>query len=385
VPIEVNTGDTVVVKVTNGLAVPTSLHWHGMLQNGSYWFDGPTGATQCAIAPNETYTYKFSTAGQEGTYWWHGHCRTQYVDGLRGPFIIRNLKNPINKLYHNEQVIELTDWYHDQSEELLSWYLDGALPTSKPKPNPVMLNDNLLQPVPALYPPEMKPTDIDVEFRFSFDTKSASTSPTGIADRYQKAYPLIKHRNQNIVMGTSYVGPQVPTLVAVGANKIAPSMLPKTSNVVEIKRGQVVQLTIINVDAGEHPFHLHGHVFWVMASGIATKMSELPIKFPTNVNYLRRDTFAVPACPNDPFAKSCKNATDGSNDFQFGYAVIRYVSDNPGVWVFHCHIEWHIAAGLVMTFVEVANEIQDKGVAAATIQTCASLDKWVKNTGSTIL
>ncbi|KAJ3278626.1 ferroxidase fet3, partial [Blyttiomyces sp. JEL0837] len=26
--IEVNTGDTVVVKVTNGLNVPTSLHWH---------------------------------------------------------------------------------------------------------------------------------------------------------------------------------------------------------------------------------------------------------------------------------------------------------------------------------------------------------------------
>ena len=36
-----------------------------------------------------------------------------------------------------------------------------------------------------------------------------------------------------------------------------------------------------------------------------------------------------------------------------GHLVLRFRSDNPGVWVFHCHIEWHVQQGLLMTFVEV--------------------------------
>ena len=36
-----------------------------------------------------------------------------------------------------------------------------------------------------------------------------------------------------------------------------------------------------------------------------------------------------------------------------GHIVLRFRSDNPGVWLFHCHIEWHVDSGLVMTFVEV--------------------------------
>lgn len=31
---------------------------------------------------------------------------------------------------------------------------------------------------------------------------------------------------------------------------------------------------------------------------------------------------------------------------------------NPGIWLFHCHIEWHIEAGLVMTFVEDPIQMQ---------------------------
>jgi FtsP/CotA-like multicopper oxidase with cupredoxin domain len=28
-----------------------------------------------------------------------------------------------------------------------------------------------------------------------------------------------------------------------------------------------------------------------------------------------------------------------------GYTVIRFVADNPGVWFFHCHMDWHNIAG----------------------------------------
>lgn len=35
-----------------------------------------------------------------------------------------------------------------------------------------------------------------------------------------------------------------------------------------------------------------------------------------------------------------------------GWAHVRVASDNPGVWLMHCHIDWHMAAGLVLTVVE---------------------------------
>lgn len=34
------------------------------------------------------------------------------------------------------------------------------------------------------------------------------------------------------------------------------------------------------------------------------------------------------------------------------------VADFSGVWLFHCHIEWHVASGLIATFVEAPLELQ---------------------------
>lgn len=41
-----------------------------------------------------------------------------------------------------------------------------------------------------------------------------------------------------------------------------------------------------------------------------------------------------------------------------GYMVVQIDADNPGVWPFHCHIAWHVSAGLyinlmVMTFLSL--------------------------------
>lgn len=41
-----------------------------------------------------------------------------------------------------------------------------------------------------------------------------------------------------------------------------------------------------------------------------------------------------------------------------GHMVLRFVADNPGVWLFHCHIEWHIDQGLVATMIEAPLELQ---------------------------
>lgn len=41
-----------------------------------------------------------------------------------------------------------------------------------------------------------------------------------------------------------------------------------------------------------------------------------------------------------------------------GYLVLRFQSNNPGVWLFHCHIEWHVDQGLIATMIEAPLEIQ---------------------------
>jgi iron transport multicopper oxidase len=41
-----------------------------------------------------------------------------------------------------------------------------------------------------------------------------------------------------------------------------------------------------------------------------------------------------------------------------GYIVLRFRADNPGVWLFHCHIEWHVDQGLIATMIEAPLDIQ---------------------------
>jgi len=108
----VEAGDTVIVNVKNNMRVPTTIHFHGLLQKQTPEMDGVAGVTQCPIMPGQSFTYKFSTGDQIGTFWWHSHFHGQYMDGLRGPFIIKEKNKPANP----EVIIQLADWYHDSSD-----------------------------------------------------------------------------------------------------------------------------------------------------------------------------------------------------------------------------------------------------------------------------
>ncbi|SCU94029.1 LAMI_0E16424g1_1 [Lachancea mirantina] len=105
------------------------------------------------------------------------------------------------------------------------------------------------------------------------------------------------------------------------------------------QRGQIVDLIINNYDDGAHPFHMHGHKFWVLMVNDRGYFQEdfydqgsSPMNFQ---NPILRDTVSIPG---------------------FGYGVIRFVVDNPGVWPFHCHIGWHMESGLLLQI----NELQDE-------------------------
>jgi iron transport multicopper oxidase len=97
---------------------------------------------------------------------------------------------------------------------------------------------------------------------------------------------------------------------------------------------------LTGLDTGKHPFHLHGHNFQAIArsdedAGTFDSTNSTQTVYPPVP--MRRDTFVLRPS---------------------GYMVLRFKADNPGVWLFHCHIEWHIDQGLVATMVEAPLDIQ---------------------------
>jgi iron transport multicopper oxidase len=43
-----------------------------------------------------------------------------------------------------------------------------------------------------------------------------------------------------------------------------------------------------------------------------------------------------------------------------GFSIIRFRADNPGVWIFHCHIDWHLESGLAATFITAPDIAQQR-------------------------
>ncbi len=40
-----------------------------------------------------------------------------------------------------------------------------------------------------------------------------------------------------------------------------------------------------------------------------------------------------------------------------GWLVFAFMTDNPGAWLFHFHIDWHVAQGLSIQFSERVQDI----------------------------
>jgi FtsP/CotA-like multicopper oxidase with cupredoxin domain len=139
--IEANEGDTLVIEVDNQSDNATSIHFHGIYQNGTNFMDGTTGITQCPIAPNHKFRYNFTVSGQSGTYYYHGHQAVQASDGLVGPLVIhsKNEKKMQQIPYVTDRVVMLQDWYHDLSSGLLISALEPGSESS-PIPDGALMN-----------------------------------------------------------------------------------------------------------------------------------------------------------------------------------------------------------------------------------------------------
>ncbi|KAK1573184.1 multicopper oxidase-domain-containing protein [Colletotrichum navitas] len=107
--------DEVGIHVHNKLAYNgTSIHWHGIRQNQTMHMDGINGITQCPIAPQSHFVYKWN-ATQYGSSWYHSHYSVQYADGLQAPIEIHG---PTSFPYDEAiEPITVTDWANNSAFE----------------------------------------------------------------------------------------------------------------------------------------------------------------------------------------------------------------------------------------------------------------------------
>ncbi|KAH0465256.1 hypothetical protein IEQ34_005359 [Dendrobium chrysotoxum] len=110
----------------------------------------------------------------------------------------------------------------------------------------------------------------------------------------------------------------------------------KGTKVKRLKYNSTVEIVLQNtavLAAENHPLHLHGYNFYVVAQGFGNYKKKEAVKKYNLVNPQERNTIAVPVG---------------------GWAVIRFRADNPGIWIMHCHLDGHLSLGLAMAL-EVGN------------------------------
>ncbi|KAF2706997.1 multicopper oxidase [Pleomassaria siparia CBS 279.74] len=133
---------------------------------------------------------------------------------------------------------------------------------------------------------------------------------------------------------------------------------PTTYNLIELPNEGIWSYWIIQETAGTqvpipHPIHLHGHDFYVLGQGTGQfDMKNTPNTL-TYTNPPRRDTAILPGQ---------------------GWLAIAFPTDNPGAWLMHCHIAWHVADGLAVQFLEAKS--QTPAMPAGWETTCANYQKY---------
>jgi CopA family copper-resistance protein len=109
-------GDTVTLRVSNRLAVRSSIHWHGMIVPAD--MDGVPGLSFDGIPSGGSYTYRFKV-NQYGTYWYHSHSRFQEQTGLYGPIVIAR-RGGERQHTDRDYVVMLSDWTDTDPERIFA-------------------------------------------------------------------------------------------------------------------------------------------------------------------------------------------------------------------------------------------------------------------------
>ncbi len=399
--IRVLQGARVQRRLVNDLPEPTSVHWHGIRIDNA--MDGVSGLTQEAVAPGETFDYDF-IAPDAGTYWYHAHNRSwvQVARGLHGPLIVEEAEPPE---VDREETLVLDDWLLDPDTALIDESFDhpmrmshggriGNLVTTNGRFDlsiPVARHSRMrlrlinasnarifplqlaglrgwtvaldgmplatpepLEDVLVLAPAQRADLIVDVTteagetahlVRIGNDDRPASQVAfpvSGSTAQTPRAAPaalpsnpgdglgsLADARPLRLVMSGGAMGRMDSALLGgerLGFRELAAQgrfwafndMAEMTrAPLADLSLGEPVRLEIVNETAFPHAMHLHGIHFREIRDG----RSVGPM----------RDTLMVAAQET---------------------REIGFVADNPGDWLFHCHMLSHAESGM-MTWVRV--------------------------------
>ncbi|GAB7364083.1 hypothetical protein MBLNU230_g4635t1 [Neophaeotheca triangularis] len=465
-------GDDVVVNVKNSMQDNgTSIHWHGVRQYHTTGDDGVGGITECAIAPGDTKTYRF-TATQFGSSWYHSHFSSQYGDGVVGTMIF---DGPATAPYDEDLgPYVVNDWYYTTAFQMDVLALNNLQAQSPPPGGDnILINGTNKNPdgggehnkVKGLkknkkYRLRIVNTSVDNAIRVSLDghkmtviatdyipskpfeaetiliavgqrydvvikmdqepgnywfrannaadcrssnkfygraiwtyngVKEAEPTsdahdesgaqciePTGVAPYWVQPVPSSTFTEQlksmDISLTRAQVVPNGDSVFVWALNQTSMSVewdkptltyvmdgedeFPEKYNVIPtIKEGgwnywliQQVQ----GVPPIPHPIHLHGHDFYVLGHGSGSYSPDTELNFATPP---RRDTAILPGG---------------------GWLALAFESNNPGAWLMHCHLAWHISEGLGVQFLEEPDQIEMPN-AQEYEKTCTNWKEYEKN------
>ncbi len=393
-------GELLEINVYNKTSLPTTMHWHGMNQRGTWKYDGVPGVTQAPIPPGRKWQAKFR-GEPGGTFWYHSHQMhgNVYGDGQYGPLIIDVPgRYPAAKM--DETVLVINDWLHMSGDELFQQLTQSESPSA-----PDSQGTGCAPWVTALingkgrYPggPKVELTVVPVErnrpmllrvinagsnydLDFSIDdhvlevlavdgrpivpVKAAAITveigarydvlvrPTGDGSHWirvgnrqvgQGGLAILRYSGSVNKDPKSSVGePRFPVLRTSQLRSSSPVHLENDDIVImpltlsgtmhpyqwaienqrgiegdrlTVRTGDQVRMLLSNPSTMDHPMHLHGHGFYVLGD-------------PANPNLI------------DPPKRDVVTVKRGE------VLAVQFTADNPGVWMFHCHIDPHMTAGM---------------------------------------
>jgi len=390
------------VLLENRLPMPTAIHWNGLHPPNDQ--DGVPGLTQPVIAPNLNFQYDFPTI-PAGTHWMHSHEGLQEAFLLSAPLIVHD---PSDEPADEQQItLFLGDFSFTPPPEIYarlrkpSAMAMGKMDRGKMKMKPDVNDvdyDAYIANDRTLADPDVVRVEKNGKVRLRIINGSSGTNffislgglkgdviatdgmpvrpfngsyfPLAIAQRIDVrlqlpasgAFPILALREgaaqqTGIILATAGASiKKLPTRNATPAGVLTLVMESQLTPIqplasrpidrsfdlrlggnmsnyswsindivfdvahprsekalVHVKKGQRIALKYINETGMSHPMHFHGHSFQVI---------EINGK---SLNGALRDTVLVPP------KTSVKVVFD---------------ADNPGTWYTHCHVLWHLAAGM---------------------------------------